>query len=348
MVEEAKPIKTEIIDNPDGTKIYKYIYENIIDREYQSKIELLDKFKRPIYIEYFEDDNFNKKKSVCEINYEIDNNYKMFSKYFVYPIDEFFLSRIEVGKIYNKSFFPKERIFYKDNNFEIIQKKVRIEQNNDGTTVNKIVNNEIVEGHYQSIIEKFDNQNRLVLSECFTDRCFKNLISTHKFVYFNDNKYKLYVDFTKKFYKYPYLSRIEVGTLIDKEFISNEITFYKKKNFTDIICKKNINRKIDGFIVEQISREEPDNNGWLSSIEYYNNNNQYLSGEYYYDKNFKKLGLKETHEYGDDNSYTRYCIWEKPKEDGLLSMIEYFDNKHNYIKGKYYIDKNFSVQKLIQ
>ena len=57
MAEKVKPIKTERIDNPDGTYIVKSIFEN--NKDYLSEIENYTKDDELFEIIYYKDSNFN-------------------------------------------------------------------------------------------------------------------------------------------------------------------------------------------------------------------------------------------------------------------------------------------------
>ena len=210
MAEKVKPIKTERIDNPDGTYIVKSIFEN--NKDYLSEIENYTKDDELFEIIYYKDSNFN------DICCKQINNFSNKTTIIFYYNDKI-------------KYFKCEKKFY--NKYSVVDK---IEYYSDYELKNLYANTEYryypfhIERHtvfkqehkgYFSCIEYSKLNGSLYKATAFCDKCYKNVYLKAKTKYLkNDDAIVLRIYSNRKENKY--FSEIE-------KFDSNRNSLYKKQ-----------------------------------------------------------------------------------------------------------------------
>lgn len=197
MVEEAKPIKTERIDNPDGTYTVKSIFDK--NEDYLSKIENFTKDNDLIQATWYKDNDFSD--VICiQIN-NLDENTTIISRYYDeknnYKSEKKFynkynaIDKIEYYYDYElKSLYAIE--VYKYYPFHIEAQTI-FEHEHNG---------------YFSCIEYYKLNGRIYKAIAFYDKCYKKVYRKTKSKYLkNDVVVVLRVYSDKKENKY--LSEIE-------------------------------------------------------------------------------------------------------------------------------------------
>lgn len=103
----------------------------------------------------------------------------------------------------------------------------------------------------------------------------------------------------------------------------------------------------DGAYIKKVVFIKPDENGWLSAIEKYNQYNKFYYGEYYLDKEFTLLHSKQEYVYDEDGLAIVKIKYTEPEEFGYLSNIQKYDKNNKPYYSEYYNDNDFNILNLI-
>ena len=321
MAEEVKPIKTERIDNPDGTYTVKEIYDKPNFDYYLSNIETFNKNNKMISGTYYDDKNF--KKLLCTERREyIENGYYRIIKY-TKPRKH---DAIFIKCLCDNNDNDIKTWYYADTECNELLIYSETEHFEDKTSKSR--NIWYKDNFYN---ELYQDSNNLTLKEIiYIDADFTNKLSTEEYTYNDDGSYicKIvtheYIDDDSCHSGIAYCDK--EGHLIKSEaFFDNN--FCKLHSYTTAKYLK------DGSYITKISYEKCDENGWKSTIEKYDKNNNFLSGEYYKEKDFKNIGQKTIRKYYKNGNYKYIYKRTVPTENGWYDCEELYDKYNRYLSG---------------
>lgn len=210
MAEEVKPIKTERIDNPDGTYTVKSIFDK--NANYLSEIENYTKDNELIEAIWYRDSNFSN--IYCKQTNNLDQNTTIIYRYYN-DIDDYksekrfyntynVIDKVEYYFDYElKKLYAIEKYIYRPFHVEM---HTVFEQEHNG---------------YCSCIEYDKLNGKVYKAVTFYDKCYKNVYRKTKLKYLeNSNVVVLRIYSNKKENKY--FSEIE-------KFDKNKNSIYKKQ-----------------------------------------------------------------------------------------------------------------------
>ena len=323
MSEEIKPVKSERIDNPDGSYVVKEVFDENPDG-FLSWIIQFDKKERPVKFQEFFDKEFK------ELYITETRKYDIFNSWISDVIQENYPVRVKRyyknGKLIKEENYNKEKNelsyikffkYYKNGQYKIIEKYDKNfydihTYDADGNWIKWEMNSEkrIVEWQYinkQKCKETVYENNKIKSS---TDFIYgeKNQISEEKTIYYTPEKEED-----------KYFSKIRKYNINDKY---TEIKYFIDNNFENLLKTEKIsddekNVTMGNYIV-------PYHNILSYITESLNNGcNWYL----YKDSNFKQIYYKIIKEYYDEKVKER-IITEKPTKGSIphfnFEISEYF------------------------
>lgn len=218
-----------------------------------------------------------------------------------------------------------------------IIKQERI-NNSNGTYTVKEVYKEPDFANGLSCIKIFDNKDKELHCERYKNKNFTGLLYKHDCKNYTETTCNIYAVYTE-LQDNNWYSAIAKTDYINNKNLS--VKYFKENNFLSLCGQIDYIDIDDNSYMTKSSFTVP-YKGWLSRIEYYNNDDKYLKGLFYKDMNFQELGLTEIAQYNQDDSSIRYAKLEYPNEHGHLSYIENFDEKYRCIGGQYYANNDYT------
>ena len=321
MAEEVKPIKTERIDNPDGTYTIKEIYDKPNFDYYLSNIETFNKNNKMISGTYYDDKKF--KKLLCiERREYIENGY--------YRIIEYTKPKkhdaIVIKCLCDNNDNDIKTWYYADNECNELLIYSETEHFEDKTIKSR--NIWYKDNFYNEV---YQDSNNLTLKEIiYSNSDFTNKLCTEEYTYNEDGSYTCkmitheYIDDDSCHSSIVYCDKD--GHLIkSKAFFDNN--FCKLHSYTTAKYLK------DSSCITKTSYEKCDEDGWKSTIEKYDKNNKFLYGEYYLDKDFKNIGQKTSKKYYKNGNYKYIYKRTVPTKNGWYDCEELYDKDNKYLSG---------------
>ena len=330
MAEEPKPIKTERIDNPDGTYTIKEIYKTTTSNGYTSCEDLFDCNDKHLSGKYYTDKNFG------DLLYSITNIFNSDGSYETTQIYE----KMSPWGIAIKAKCDNKKRVLKNNQYadkcctELLCYEIRT-YNSDGDS--DYISKTIWPKNQYSAIGEYINK-QLVREIVFDDIEFSNKYSETTFNY--KNKYRINKIVFEKPYDYSWLSIIEKYDK-DHNLIYGE--YYKDKDFKILDETKKRKTYKNGSYRDIIKRTIPDEIDW-----------HWFYEETLYDKNNRKLSIvmrtspseatqstvKEWFQYHEDGSYEQHGVKDKISR-GYQSYISKYNNNQELITTIFYKDSKF-------
>lgn len=320
--------------NNDNSYVAKFIFTQENENSWLSAIEHYDANEKYLKGNYYSDKEY---KDLCYSKYreyDKDNNF-IDKSIFAKPEIEGSLS---ISQKFDTNNNLIEQSRYIDNKFKQIHKHIHREYNNNDNYVIKLIYTKKNKSGLLSKIEHYDSNKKYVKSEFYFDKKCKKLYYSKYREYDNDGSY---VD--KSIFIKP---DIEGCLSVSQKFDVNnrliEQNRYLDSNFEQL--HEHINRDYNDdnsyackFVYTKLNKA-----GWLSGIEYYSSNNKYIKGDYYTDKECNDLYYSVHREYNTDGTYIKKIIYEKPDNDGFLSILSKYNKNGRIIETFYYIDNNFT------
>ena len=335
MAEEVKPIKTERIDNSDGSYMLKIAY-NIPINGYKSRIDNFNNENKYTKSQFFEDSRY--KKLVGTIVYEYDDNGNSLRTYkYEYPNVYGWSSAREIFNNENKFIEGK---FYIDKYFSDLGLSKKSEYQQNGERIDYLIYSKpqkITNFEYSSLKEKYNSKNEVLSAIFYSDNNFKTIVAYEREIYNNLGKKEVFMR-----YKIPDIANhlsiiteiIDDNTTIEKAFIDN--------NFKEIdsICKihyqsKNITQS------DYIFSNSPENKYFTRLISS-TSDNKTIAIELYEDNNFKNLLSKESYKYYDETVITLKTYGNNMSSN--YTEIKKYDKNNNLIYKKQYKFKGILAQ----
>ena len=344
---EEEVIKSERIDNEDGSYIIKNIYKNTIEG-YLSDISYYDTDNK-LYksINYF-DENYETIHSIYKRTYHLKDDYFSETVYTKPNANMYDCLSFQTNKKGNTTFHK----IYLDNNFKDLLLNYIIEVKRNGDCVIKTkyekFNNITT---YQSSIEFYNKKNLLIKGIYYKDNMFKNLLSKIENKYYKDgsyisteiNKNADYKDIKSYFDKNGQCLKTETNYLEEQGsgYLSSKVItdknnkaiyfgYYKKRNLKELVYEIKYNYFSETNFDKMIW------NGHEYTIYTYKND-KLICSKTYKDKEYKNIIEKSEYIYPKNNSY--YCsqLWYYDN----VSMKKYFNNSDRLSKCERYSDLEF-------
>lgn len=331
MQEQHKPIRTERIDNPDGTYTIKEIYDIPKFDSCLSDIETFDAHDKLIIGTYYEDKRF-KKLLFTETREYLDNgNYYRIQQYEQMQPEDY----IALKALCDSNDKELEIWFYKDKDCSILSIYENWENLEDNTIKLRSYNYS-----YDEYSDKFFNDKKQTIYAIdYASKDFKTISSKFDYTYDKDGNYTVKMS---AFYENSdeELCRTCISYFNNTDQLLKAESFYNE-DFTNFYALDVYSYNKDGSYQVKTHSAKPDENGWLSKIEKYNNQAYFYYGEYYEDDNFSKLGLVHKRKFAKNGEYTDKLSYTDKKYKGFLSAIEKYDKEGNYTFGKYFEQPNY-------
>ena len=328
MAEEPKPIKTERIDNPDGTYIKKCKNCKADKQEcknYKSCIRTYDENNRIISGEYFKNKNFKsllKSKTVayddnCEIRKVI--------------IDGRYAKRDY--KSYVKTIFKDKSVktynYYRDNNFSELIMNVTEDESPEKTAIISIVFEKEPDsiGCYSLIYVMDKTTKRFLCRKGYKDKEFHQLQVEEHCEYKNGSRtMSTCISYNDQLLNFAIIKYDDKERIIKREI-------FKDDKFSVLDYIENCSYSKNGNRIVKRIYEEPVKNV-LSDLYIMNKKGFVIYSCQYYDKEFKELYRKVWFKYAK-GFQIRLRIYTQ-KQDGYYSEIIKYDKDENQICKKQY------------
>ena len=325
MAEETKPIKTERIDNPDGTYTVKEVYDRPNFDCYLSDIEIFDSNDRMLSGTYYNDKNFNTLIFSETREYTENDNY--------YQIDMYEKTQgygyIVAKCLCNKNDKPIEVWFYEDKECDkLLIYETREYLENDITYVRSIdYKNSNADETY------LDKENRKIKEFYYNDIEFKEIVQKHESKYNEDGSYTLKsVNIFSN--KDNDLCRSAISYLNNKGQLIEAKSFYDE-DFTKYHSLQIYEYRKNSSYTVKTTYDKCDENGWKSSIEKYDKDHNLLYGEYYQDNDFKTIGQKTIRKYYKNGNYRDIKRRTVADNNGWVVINELYNKDYNFLSGYY-------------
>lgn len=327
-------IKTERINNPDGTYIVKTSYREYDDNGWKSTSEKYDKFNNFLSGEYYQDNDFKVlgQKTVKTTYY---NGSYRYTKTRTIPdqngwfiINEFFDGNNElISGIYET--LPK------DANQVIL--KETIKYNNDGTYERCCSYlKQKKDADYLSFVEQYNSNNEFISTKLYRDKNFMDLFYSCNREPLSKNHYidKVIEDNTIGYNNYKSRT-IEV---VADEHIEKEL-YYKNKDYTGLIASSHSYINSNGNWEQQMVYED-EQDGWYSSLFERDKQDNIIKQVWFVDSNMQQPYCEQTFEYQDKDNYICKTFYHKSLKKEEHHTIKYYSNGI-LVKTLYYMILHF-------
>ena len=302
MSEEIKPIKSERIDNPDGSYILKELYDENPDG-FLSAIIYFDKNNRLVKIEEFYDNEFKELFITETRKYDIFNNW--------------------VSVVVEENYTIWQKRYYKKGN--LVKEKSYDKESNKLLWVDKF--EYLKNGHYKqyrksysftsvSFEREYDEKNQKIFNKSSI-----NDGKWSKYFYKYENGKLVRKDFEDGYEEYIYDDKDRMVEI--KRHIKNEET-YEKKEYQE-----------DGSFIEY--KVYPLG---YSATTYYDTLGKAMRWELFKDKNFKELSSLSTEEKGENNETIRYTKYVSSDKNNPIKSVKTIIDKDIFTTFSY-TDTNY-------
>ena len=317
MSEDIKPIKSERIDNPDGSFILKEVFDDNPDG-FLPRVIHFDKKERPVKIQEFYDKEF-KELFITEIR-----KYDIFNNWVSDVIEE--NNSVWVKRYYKKGELIKEKRFDKESNKILSVKKYKYYKNGHYKIINK--------NYYQysrgDVSTKEFNENDKLICEIYTYKGIKTKI----FYEYKDGKIieekhyennKSLISCLSHINKYKYDSQNRL--IEEKTLVKDECTHIIKYDYIEdgrkIIYERFKNNvRIEGYSSIKIEKDK---------------NDKFVYREYYKDREFKDLLYTEKTEYINNDNIKYVKLMNSQRNIKSYKNMGTYENTQT----TYYEDENF-------
>lgn len=329
MAEEVKPIKTERIDNPDGTYTVKEVYKEPNFANGLSNIKVFDALDNELHCEWYKNKNFTQLLYQHDCKNYTENTCDIYAVYTELQDNNWYSAIAKMDYINNRQLNVK---YYKDKNFTDLCWKILKEYKTEEKCYIKTSILTVPFGGWLSRIEKFSMDNKFLSGKFYIDDNFINMGANEYREYDVEGNATSYIEF-QTIQDNGFISAIEKFDKYSKR-VSGQ--YFKEQNFKNLILNIKYKYNSDGSFMKYFVFEEPNKNGELSSIEYFNKNVTFKSRDSFLDQKFKQKieTFKIIHH--NDGSYT-----EKTKSYNISIHIysiniEKYDKYGNLIYKKQY------------
>lgn len=296
MAEEVKPIKTERIDNPDGTYTVKEVYKEPNFANGLSNIKIFDALDNELHCEWYKNKNFT------QLLYQHDCKNYVGKICDIYALYTELQENCWYSAIANWDCLLDKPIhidYYKNKDFTDLYCKMDYGYNNDNSYKTKCSFTIPYKGWF-SRIEYYNSENQYLKGQFYSDSNFQKLGLT-EIAEYNQDGTRLNRGRFEYENEFGFLSYIEY---FDDKNRCLGGKYYGNSDYNNLISTTNYKYKSNGSYEKVFIHEIPNKNDELSQIDTYNRNNQMLSMKTFYDKNFKQIRIYSTTKHNSDGSYT--------------------------------------------
>ncbi|MGN0031473.1 MAG: hypothetical protein ACI37Q_05920 [Candidatus Gastranaerophilaceae bacterium] len=323
--------KQERVDNSDGSYITKEVYE-----DGTSCIRYWDKNENNLRCEFYSDDNFKNLEMTSQNKFKMDGSY-VAKQVYNNPTSDGYQSIIGWYDSQKRNIKTKE---FFDNNFKILMNYSVSKYDKAGSClvlIHRYMDDEYYKIHY--------NENgKLVEIFFYQDKKFKNLFSTHKRIYNNDNSFKQEI-----FFELERENGCKYGIMYsDSNNLWQSSQFFSDESCNEIITDTKIEYNEDYSYIEKSKFYKGTRATGMykekriihSEITNYNRNCKIIRINDYSDLDFKELLHKHNIEYLKNRWEKHTIIFSKPQleDDGQICEIQIKRNKYQYQNIKKYAD----------
>ena len=325
MTQEVQPIKRERIDNFDGTYTVKEVYDKPNFDCYLSDIETFDQNDKMLSGAYYNDKKF--KELIYKETREYTEN-DFYSKTDIY--EKFQADGYIVAKgLCNKDDRPIEVWFYEDKDCDkLLIYETREYLEGDITLIHSV--NYMYNDSNETWLDK---ENRRIKEIYYHDTEFKDVVQKHESHYNDDESYTLRsINIFKD--KNEDLCRSSISYLNNKAQLLKAESFYNE-DFTRYHSFQTYKYHKNGSYTVKTTYANCDENGWRSTLETYDEEHNFLYGEYYQDDNFTAIGQKTIRKYYKNGSYRDIKKRTVPDNNGWFVINQLYDKNNNFLSGRY-------------
>lgn len=229
--------------------------------------------------------------------------------------------------------------YFSDKNFRILIYSEKREYSESGEYTRIQIYEQEQDG-WKVVVTKVNSDNKVLSKLFYKDDTLKDIVIQATIEYFEDGtSLEKQVDYSRNYS--CIVKKDNKNRPIEEVDGDAKYTFYKNKDFKDLLCiSKEFNNE-DGNIEKQINFEV-EHRKWNSTrfIKDKNTNNV-IYQEWFNEKDFKDFGCSSTLEYNQNGSYIEKVFYGDILKKDCYNEIVYYSETGQKLKREYYTDKDY-------